>query len=88
MAITESSIIQPGTRVAIRRGTYPADPALVGRRGTVVLNSQYDPRTVEVALDDDPDIRTFAASEIELLEPGLDSLPGDQAAARKRLARP
>jgi hypothetical protein len=87
MAITESSIIQPGTRVAVRRGPFPSDPALIGRRGSVVLNSQYDPHKVEVSLDGDPDIRTFAPSELELLD-GPEALPGDQAAARKRLARP
>jgi hypothetical protein len=87
MSITESSIIQAGTRVSIRRGAFPSDPSLLGRHGTVVLSSQYDPRMVEVSLDGDAEIRTFAASELELLE-GPDLLPREKAAARKRLARP
>lgn len=87
MSITESSIIQPGTRVRIRRGRMPSAPSLVGRRGMVVLSSQYDPRKVEVVLDGDPEIRTFAPVELERLT-GPEALPADQEAARRRLARP
>lgn len=87
MSITESSIIQPGTRVEIRRGRMPSDPALVGRRGMVVLSSPYHPRKVEVVLDGDPEIRTFAPAELERVS-GPEALPADQRAARKRLVRP
>jgi hypothetical protein len=87
MAITESSIIQRGTRVRIRRGALPTDPALVGREGLVVMNSQYDPRKVDVVLDGDPQIRSFTPAELELLT-GAEALPPDVEAARKRLSRP
>lgn len=87
VAITESSIIQRGTRVRIRRGTLPSDPALLGREGLVVANSQYDPRKVEVVLDGDPQIRSFVPAELDLLT-GPDALPPDIEAARKRLSRP
>jgi hypothetical protein len=87
MAITESSIIQPGTRVRIRRGSLPTDPALIGQEGMVVMNSQYDPRKVEVVLDGDPQVRSFPPAELELLT-GPDALPPDIEAARKRLSRP
>jgi hypothetical protein len=88
MSITESSVIQSGSRVRVRRGgTYPADPTVVGREGLVVVNSPYQPYKVEVALDGDPEIRVFAPAELELLtEPEL--LPADHQAARKRLSRP
>jgi hypothetical protein len=87
MSITESSVIQPGSRVRVRRGEYPADPALVGREGVVVVNSPYQAHKVEVALDGEPEIRVFAPAELDLLsEPEL--LPADRQAARKRLSRP
>jgi hypothetical protein len=87
MSITESSVIQPGSRVRVRRGQYPADPALVGREGLVVVNSPYQPHRVEVALDGDAGIRIFSPAELELLsEPEM--LPVDRQAARKRLSRP
>jgi hypothetical protein len=87
MSVTESSTIQGGRRVRIRRGSLPAAPAHVGRSGVVVAHSQYDPRKVEVALDGDPVIRSFAPDELEPLT-GADALPPDVEAARKRLARP
>ena len=87
MAITESSIIVPGTRVEIRRGRFPADPRLIGRRGTVVHNSQYYPHRVEVQLDGERRIRMFAPEELRAAGPAP-VLPPDQAAARKRLVRP
>lgn len=87
MAITENSIIQRGARVRIRRGPMPSDPTLVGRSGVVVLSSPYDPRKVEVALDGDPEIRSFAPAELEQVS-GPEALPPDVEAARKRLSRP
>jgi hypothetical protein len=87
MAITESSIIQPGTRVRLRRGRFPTDPALVGREGVVVFSSQYEANRVDVALDGDAEIQTFPPEELEVLS-DPEALPADQRAARKRLARP
>jgi hypothetical protein len=87
MAITESSIIQVGTRVKIRRGPFPADPSLIGRSGTVVYNSQYLPQKVDVTLDGEDRIRTFAPGELDV-EEGTLTLPPDQTAAMKRLSRP
>jgi hypothetical protein len=87
MAITEGSIIQPGTRIAVRRGPFPADPAHIGREGTVVYSTQYRPHMVDVTLDGEDRIRTFAPSELEILDPPLVLTP-DQTAGLKRLARP
>lgn len=87
MAITEFSILPIGARVRVRRGRFPIDPRLVGRTGTVVMNSQYRAKEVGVVLDDEPDIRVFSPGELEALE-GQAALPPDHAEARKRLARP
>lgn len=87
MAITERSIIPPGSRVEVTRSRIPTDPALVGRKGTVVMNSQYYPTKVEVQLDGDPEIRAFAPEEL-LVAATPAALPPDEVAARKRLARP
>lgn len=87
MAITERSIIPTGSRVEVTRGRFPSDPSLVGRKGTVVVNSQYYPQKVEVQLDGDPEIRAFAPEELLVAETPA-ALPADEAAARKRLARP
>jgi hypothetical protein len=87
MAITELSVLPHGTRVKVKRGPFPADPALVGRTGMVVEHSTYYPHKVGVTLDGDPRIRTFAPTELEVLE-GPEALPADREAAKKRLARP
>jgi hypothetical protein len=87
MSITESSIIQPGTRVRIRRGPFPADPGLVGRHGTVVHASPYQPHKVDVTLDGEDRIRAFAPAELDLQDRTL-TLSPDQTAGLKRLARP
>ena len=87
MAITERSIIPVGSRVEVTRGPFPGDPALIGRTGTVVVNSQYFPNKVEVQLDGEPEIRTFAPGEL-LVADSPPVLPPDEAAARRRLARP
>ena len=87
MAITEFSVIPVGGRVKVRRGRFPVDPRLIGRVGTVVENSQYDPHKVAVVLDDETEIRTFAPGELNVVE-GAPALPPDHGEARKRLARP
>lgn len=87
MSITEFSLIPVGARVKVRRGRFPMDPALDGRVGTVVSNSQYTAHQVTVTLDGDPEIRVFAPDELEVVE-GPAALPPDHAEARKRLARP
>lgn len=87
MAITEFSVLPHGTRVRVKRGPFPADAALLGRAGTVVEHSQYYPTKIEVTLDGEARIRTFAPGELDVVE-GPEAIPPDQEAARKRLARP
>lgn len=75
-----------GTRVRVRRGELPIDPALVGREGVVVRASPYEETRAGVQLDGEGDMRLFAAAELDELErPPLD--PGRET-ARARLARP
>jgi hypothetical protein len=87
MSVTESSVIQTGTRVRVRRGDVPVDTTLPGREGVVLVHSPYSPSRVEVSLDGESEIQVFMPSELELLS-GPEALPPDQQAARKRLARP
>lgn len=87
MAITDLSVLPVGTRVRIQRSTIPSNPGLIGRPGTVVEHSMYFPNNVGVVLDGEPEIRTFAPAELEILE-GPEAIPPDRDAARKRLSRP
>lgn len=87
MAITESSTIPEGTRVRVKRGRFPMDPAVVGREGYVTEHSQYYPAKVGVALDGVPETYTFAPEELEVIATPPE-LPEDKESARKRLSRP
>ena len=87
MSITEFSVLPHGTRVEVKRGRFPTDPDLIGRTGVVVEHSPYFPHKINVTLDGDPEIRTFAPDEVELVSAPA-ALPPDKADAKKRLARP
>jgi len=86
MAVTAGALIPEGTRVRIRRGRFPLDPAAVGRLGTVVESSEYRANCYGVALDGERDIRFFATDEVEVVE--APALPPDREAARQRRALP
>lgn len=87
MAITELSVLPHGTRVKVKRGQFPTDPALVERLGTVVEHSVYVPHKVEVTLDGETTLRAFAPAELSVVS-GPEALPRDREAAKARLARP
>jgi hypothetical protein len=53
-----------GTRIEIRRGSMPMDPALVGRTGTVVELSDYRPGRYGVVLDGEDRTREFREDEL------------------------
>jgi len=86
MAVTAGALIPEGTRVRIRRGKLPLDPAAIGRYGTVVESSEYRPHCYGVALDGEREIRIFAADEVEVVD--APALPPDREAARQRRALP
>ena len=54
-----------GTRIRVRRGDYPLDPALVGREGTVILLHRTKKRRYGIQLDGEERIRAFDESELE-----------------------
>lgn len=87
MSTTELSVLPRGARVRVKRGRFPTDPSLIGRSGTVVEHSVYSAHKVDVTLDGEPRIRTFAVDEVEVVE-GPEAIPPEQEAAKKRLARP
>lgn len=87
MSITELSVLPHGTRVKVKRGRFPTDPSLLGQTGVVVEHSPYYPHKINVSLDGDPEIHTFAPDEVELVS-APPALPADKADAKKRLARP
>lgn len=57
-----------GTRVRVRQGPVPQDPALTGRTGTVVQASEYRDQLVGVALDGEAGIRAFSPRELEVVQ--------------------
>jgi len=80
------ALIPEGTRVRIRRGSLPLDPAAIGRTGTVVEASEYRAHCYGVLLDGEQTKRVFTPDELEVLEPV--SLSPDRAAAKSRRALP
>jgi hypothetical protein len=79
--------IPEGSRVRIRQTqNFPQDPALLGKSGTVMAASEYDPQTVGVTLDATAEVRYFAPEELEItMEPVL---PPDREAAKQRRSLP
>ena len=79
--------VPEGTRVRIRQSEeYPQDPALLGRAGTVVIVSEYQPQSAGVILDGEKEPRYFAPRELEIThEPAL---PPEREAAKLRRSLP
>jgi hypothetical protein len=65
-----------GTRVRVRRGRFPMDPALIGRTGLIVETDDYRPQRYGVVLDEEEEVREFAEDE---LEPLVDAKPPERA---------
>jgi wyosine [tRNA(Phe)-imidazoG37] synthetase (radical SAM superfamily) len=79
-------LIPEGTRVKVKRGRVPQDPALTGRAGTVVIASEYRPQAIAIALDGEPMIRYFMPDELEVTREL--PLPPEREAAKLRSALP
>jgi hypothetical protein len=56
-----------GTRVRVRRGRWPMDPALIARTGLIVETDDYRPQRYGVVLDEEDEVREFAEDELEPL---------------------
>ncbi|HEX7051514.1 MAG TPA: hypothetical protein VF188_15010 [Longimicrobiales bacterium] len=80
------ALVPEGTRVRVRRGTLPLDPAAIGRTGTVVETSEYRAHCYGVILDGDQETRFFAPAELEVVE--APALPPEREEAKRRRALP
>lgn len=59
-----AAVHEPGTRVALRRGHFPMDAALVGRTGLIVSLHGTAPVRYGVVLDGETAEREFAEDEL------------------------
>ena len=78
--------VPEGTRVRIKQGRFPQDPAFVGRTGTVVNASEYHTQSVAVALDNSTEVRYFTPDELDVTR--QPALPADREAAKQRRSLP
>lgn len=71
--MVQVSIFPQGTRVRIRRASFPMNPALEGRTGLVL---RHDPRSrppkVYVQLDGEEGVHALVDEELELVAPGAE----------------
>lgn len=54
-----------GTRVRIQKGSFPLEPAVIGRTGMVMNHDRANPHKVNVQLDGEEQLRTFMDFELE-----------------------
>lgn len=78
--------LEAGTRVRIRRGDLPLDPALVGRTGIVVVSDVYRVTRLGVVLEGESEVRMFRRAELEVTQDV--PLPPERIAARQLRALP
>lgn len=55
-----------GSRIEVRRGSFPMDPELIGRRGLIVEVDEYRQGRYGVQLDGEEKLRDFAEDELAL----------------------
>lgn len=58
----------PGTRVEVRRGAFPIQETLLGRRGLIVETDEYRQGRYGVQLDGEESIRDLAEDELRPLD--------------------
>jgi len=80
------AILPEGTRVKVRRGPLPQDPAVTGRTGFVVQASEYRDNALGVVLDGESATRWFTPGELEVVE--SIPLPPEREQAKTRRALP
>jgi hypothetical protein len=85
MAIPWAAIPE-GTRVKVKQGVFPLDPALIGRIGVVVAATEYQTENVGIALDNSMDVRYFSVDELEVIS--QPALPPDRESAKQRRSLP
>ena len=80
------AILPEGTRIRIRRGALPQDPAVLGRTGVVVAASEYRDQALGVVLDGESMTRYFTPGELEVvMQPAL---APERETAKRRSALP
>ena len=80
------AVLPEGTRVKVRRGSLPQDPALLGRSGVVVAASEYRNNALGVVLDGDAAVHYFTPGELEVI--AQPALPAERERAKQRRALP
>jgi hypothetical protein len=85
MAIPMAALPE-GTRVKVKRGHLPQDPAALGRSGVVVSATEYRDEAVGVVLDGESTTRYFTPGELEVVE--AVPLPPEREAAKQLRALP
>jgi hypothetical protein len=80
------AMLPEGTRVRVRRGALPQDPALLGRTGTVIAATEYRDNAVGVVLDGEQTPRWFTRAELEVVTEV--ALPPERESAKRRPALP
>lgn len=80
------ALLPEGTRVKVRRGSIPQDPALLGRSGVVTVATEYRNHQLGVVLDGESAVRYFTPAELEVVA----SLPAppERELAKKLRALP
>lgn len=61
------AVLPEGTRVRIRRGAAPQDPAVTGRTGVVAGATEYRTQALGVVLDGESTTRWFTPGELEVV---------------------
>jgi hypothetical protein len=79
-------LLPGGARVKVKRGVLPADPALIGRTGTVVGASEYHTHAYGVVLDGEREARMFSPTELQIVD--AEPLPPERLEAKQRRALP
>jgi hypothetical protein len=85
MAIPMAAL-PPGTRVKVRRGGLPQDPAVLGRSGSVISASEYRDEALGVVLDGESALRYFMPGELEVVT--AVPLPPERETAKQLRALP
>jgi hypothetical protein len=80
------AILPEGTRVKVRRGSMPQDPAVLGRTGVVVAASEYRDAALGVVLDGESATRYFTPGELEVV--AQPALAPERETAKLRSALP
>lgn len=80
------AVLPEGTRVKVRRGSLPQDPAVSGRTGVVTVATEYRDNAAGVVLDGESVVRYFTPGELEVVTQL--PLPPERVAAKGKRALP